>query len=432
MTGPADRYALTRHEIDDIFAEIVLPTLQGTPRDQPVAIWLGGQPASGKTTVQGAILDALGRDDVITVDGDDYFALHPRYFEALASDDEEALDHIGDFSAEIWNRVMAHIRDHHLDVAISSPLANRGWAAGQLAESRERGYRNITAYLAVHGALSSLGLVDRDLQGVGLDISTDIHNWLYVGAPETAEHLEARRLADEEYVFNRRVEIVHANVLGPDRQWQQPPRIRAEIELGRARSVADEQAVHEYGRALSARLPEDRRPAVTSALALLPGADPSSRPHGMLTDSELSDQIDAQANLVRPFQTEHEQAEEHLAALKKTSATVDEITQAQQRVNDLRKRLRKESKPLDSLRFERQLRVERHRGAWERNNPPHPASAASAGLGQAAQAASAAFLAPSTSSGAPATPPRSPTSSPQRPPPTNRPQQRTDGPHRSR
>ncbi|MEU5846072.1 zeta toxin family protein [Saccharopolyspora shandongensis] len=57
--GP-DPYVLAPAEVDRIFTEVALPTLTGPAREHPVAVWVGGQGGSGKTTAQGAILDALG------------------------------------------------------------------------------------------------------------------------------------------------------------------------------------------------------------------------------------------------------------------------------------------------------------------------------------------------------------------------------------
>lgn len=65
---------------------------------------------------------------------------------------------LSDFASGIWRRAVDHVLDHQLDVAISSPLANPGWASARLAEFRTRGYTNVTANVAEHAVRSRLSI----------------------------------------------------------------------------------------------------------------------------------------------------------------------------------------------------------------------------------------------------------------------------------
>lgn len=55
--------------------------------DHPVAVFVAGQPGSGKTTVQSQVAAQLGLHDAVLLDADDFMVFHPDYYQLANQDD---------------------------------------------------------------------------------------------------------------------------------------------------------------------------------------------------------------------------------------------------------------------------------------------------------------------------------------------------------
>lgn len=124
-------------------------------------VFIAGQPGSGKSIAQSAVLAQLGKSDVVPLDGDDLMTYHPRHAELARADDMTAQKLLDVDSGRWWTMAVEHIREQRLDVVISAPLARAEWAGDRMRDFRAAGYRVEVAFVAVHEAHSLLGVVDR-------------------------------------------------------------------------------------------------------------------------------------------------------------------------------------------------------------------------------------------------------------------------------
>ena len=83
----AATHQLPEEQLRRIFLEDILPNHTGTTQENPVVLFITGQPGAGKSTVESQVLRQLGLDDAVAVDGDDLFLYHPDYYLLAAEDD---------------------------------------------------------------------------------------------------------------------------------------------------------------------------------------------------------------------------------------------------------------------------------------------------------------------------------------------------------
>ena len=295
MTDP-DRaaYALNPEQLRHIFDTQIAPTLTGTPSDQPTLVLIGGQPGSGKTTIQSAVVALLGRDRAVPLDGDDLLDFHPDYQRLTREDDLNASVLVSDAAEEWWVMAVEHIRRERLDVVITVPFGNADWAGDRMIDFRDAGYRVEVAFVAVHEARSLLSVVDRyqrehDTNGAGRWVKPEHHDRSYAGVLATADRVDAERLADTVLVVRRGGDVVHSNQRTAD-GWERPPGIRQAIEAERARpwTAAETTDFHDRAAALATRVSEVIAPALQAAVAR--GLAHLQAPGGHSTPAQLASQ----------------------------------------------------------------------------------------------------------------------------------------------
>ncbi|MFD1084206.1 zeta toxin family protein [Micromonospora andamanensis] len=265
-------YQLSEEELRSIFEEQIRPGYTGTSRDNPVVVFIAGQPGAGKTTVESQVLRHLGREDAVAVDGDELFLYHPDY-DGLAAENDQTVRSLLTSAADDWWMMLAeHIREQRFDVVISAPLAGADWAAARFADFRHAGYRLEYVFVAVHEARSLLAVLDRyqqerDASGVGRFVRPEIHDKAYAAVLGTVDRLEAERLVDAVYVLRRGGEVVYHNSLDDAGNWREPAGLRRAIEQERSRPWTDEERDHFHRRAQATaeRISEHLRPALDEA-----------------------------------------------------------------------------------------------------------------------------------------------------------------------
>jgi UDP-N-acetylglucosamine kinase len=134
-------YQLSEEELRSIFEEQIRPGYTGTSRDNPVVVFIAGQPGAGKTTVESQVLRHLGREDAVAVDGDELFLYHPDYDGLAAENDQTVRSLLASAADDWWMMLAEHIREQRFDVVISAPLAGADWAAARFEDFRQAGYR---------------------------------------------------------------------------------------------------------------------------------------------------------------------------------------------------------------------------------------------------------------------------------------------------
>src|ERR1700731_2311094 len=79
-TEPSD-HLLSDADNERIFRQTIWPIIsdRGIRGQNPVAIFIGGQPASGKTLLLGKLSPAINAANAIKIIGDDLRSFHPSY-----------------------------------------------------------------------------------------------------------------------------------------------------------------------------------------------------------------------------------------------------------------------------------------------------------------------------------------------------------------
>ncbi|MFD4370000.1 zeta toxin family protein [Streptomyces sp. NPDC058486] len=206
-----------------LFNQLVRPSLTGERRENPVVLFVGGQPGAGKSTVQSAILQRLGRQDAFPLDGDDIVALHPRYADLGRGNDITSAFLAGeDLKSRWWNRSARLLRAQRLDIVVSAPLGGPDWPLARFAEFRRAGYRVGAAFVATHEAMSLQGIVNRyhrarqpDQVGYGRWVAPEIHDQAYSRVLDTMAAIDRQQAVDIVYVARRTGEVLHINESGP-------------------------------------------------------------------------------------------------------------------------------------------------------------------------------------------------------------------------
>lgn len=233
---------LGEEEIAALFELGLRARLTGPAREHPRLLLFGGQPGSGKSTLQRIVLPALP-EGTVSYDGDDLLRLAPNYEWAMTEDDRAASVALPGQYPGLHELAMRHVRRGRVDVVCSHPLGRADWAASWVEGFRDAGYRVEVAFVATHGSNSRFAIVDRQEraradQGFGRWMPPLHHDRFYLGVPNTVEFLETHRLVDSVYVLSRDGEILYRNHLEPggeERDWRTEHfgRIAMEAERGR-------------------------------------------------------------------------------------------------------------------------------------------------------------------------------------------------------
>lgn len=237
--GPADLgRELSEADLESLFGLALRGRLTGTPRERPRLLLFGGQPGSGKSTLQRLVLPVLPQGTV-SYDGDDLLRLSPDYEWSMTADDRVATTELSKQVSDLHGLAMEHLRRGRYDAVCSHPLGRADWAASWVLGFKEAGYRVEVAFVATHASNSRSSIFDRHEratrdQGFGRWLPEIHHDRFYLGVPNTVEFLETHHLADSVYVLSREGEVLYANHQR-DGEWRTEPfgRIALEAERGR-------------------------------------------------------------------------------------------------------------------------------------------------------------------------------------------------------
>ncbi|GAB3717557.1 zeta toxin family protein [Nocardiopsis oceani] len=229
---------LSDEALGSLFGLVLRDRLTGEPREHPRLLLFGGQPGSGKSTLQRLVLPVLP-PGTVSYDGDDLLRLSPDYEWSMTADDRAASTAVSRQIGGLHGHAMEHVREGRFDAVCSHPLGRADWAASWVLAFKDAGYRVEVAFVATHSSNSRFGIADRHAratrdQGFGRWLPEIHHDRFYLGVPNTVEFLETHRLADSVYVLSRDGEVLYANhqVHG---EWSTEPfgRIALEAERGR-------------------------------------------------------------------------------------------------------------------------------------------------------------------------------------------------------
>lgn len=250
MTAPWGPAATTddQHQLDEaesarIFRERIVPDqLSGVPQEQPIVVFVGGQPGDGKASVTAlvkAVLQRRGRPLVLSALT--YEPYHPDFYEPIT----EVPPAAGRYVAADGRRWLALaeelvIRERY-DVIVETELADPDAFAESAERFKAAGYQVEVALLAVHEARSRLGILERHIRslekfGFGRFVELSAHDAGYAGVLRAAELLDEGQWADRVGVLRADGELVYGNQRDSGAAWQQPARTAEAITWERDRA----------------------------------------------------------------------------------------------------------------------------------------------------------------------------------------------------
>ncbi len=207
-----ERFLLSESSSSEIFEEQIVPYLfAGKVRSQrPKAIFVGGQPGSGKTPLLRYITEHEMELDnnFVEINGDDFRAFHPEYTRLLDKDDQSAAFFTDLDSARWIEKSIAHAATIGCSVGIEGTLRQKEVVSKTSELFRANGYDISLNVLLAHSLSSRLGIFERYLEqvkdsGSGRFTLREAHDASYNALPSTVEHLMRDSVVNEVNLFAR-------------------------------------------------------------------------------------------------------------------------------------------------------------------------------------------------------------------------------------
>ncbi|MFD9240649.1 zeta toxin family protein [Streptomyces sp. NPDC059556] len=241
-----DYHRLSAEEHRWIFDTLITPALLGdiTPQARPVAVYVMGQPGSGKTTRARVLRRAL-RGRPTRISGDFFKASHPDYYDLLREEPRTAGERIrADYRA--WQAMAeAAVRERRGDVTIEiAPSSAAGFVESAMAY-RRGGYRVELVVLAVRAADSRQGTAVRcadvnRLGGQGRFTTAAGHDRHFAVLADAVAAAEEEAVVDSVMVWGRDGTVLHRNDRTSQGAWARPTGA-ADALLGEQRRLYTDQ-----------------------------------------------------------------------------------------------------------------------------------------------------------------------------------------------
>ncbi|MEU3407553.1 zeta toxin family protein [Streptomyces sp. NPDC006670] len=214
-----------RWTFDVLIAPVLLESL--TPQERPVAVYVMGQPGSGKTHLAPMVRRAL-RGRPTHISGDDFKTMHPDYLQLLKEEPRTAGERIrADYRA--WQAMAeAAVRERRGDVVIEIAPGSADGFVESARLYRQAGYRVELVVLGVRAADSRQGTAARCARARergehGRFTTAYGHDKHFTSLGQAVAAAEERRVADSVMVWRRDGTVLYRNTLTPDGGWARPP-----------------------------------------------------------------------------------------------------------------------------------------------------------------------------------------------------------------
>ncbi|MGX1976863.1 zeta toxin family protein [Streptomyces kronopolitis] len=179
-------------------------SLTAPSKTQPRVLIFGGPQGSRKSTLLPVVAAQLGYRDAVKLDGDDLYALHPR-FDGLVQERGaiEAMNLLRADVAPVRDMVLDHVRAARQDIVLVGPFTGQEFTFGEIEQFRGAGYQVEMAYTSLHPALSQLGVMDRQ----GVMPSIELQAMVFAGVPAILEEAERLGVVEAVHLANAGGEI---------------------------------------------------------------------------------------------------------------------------------------------------------------------------------------------------------------------------------
>ncbi|WP_346177233.1 zeta toxin family protein [Streptomyces cuspidosporus] len=267
-------HRLSAQEHRWIFDELIVPSyLSGiTAQEEPVAVYVMGQPGAGKTRTARLVQRALRGRRPTRIVGEDFKVSHPDYLRLLEETPRTAGARIrADYQA--WqDQAEAYVRDRRGDMVIEIAPGSAGQFLSSAAASRQAGYRVELVVLGVRAADSRQGTAARYVEasrgGLPARFTTAAgHDTCFAAVAEAVEAAELGSLVDSVVIMRRDGTAVYRNERRPDGAWGRPAGAVWALAAERQRPYTLQEAAAFFAvqRQLRAALPQYRAELIESA-----------------------------------------------------------------------------------------------------------------------------------------------------------------------
>ncbi len=229
-TEPAgdDHDLLDEAESGRIFRDRIVPDqLSGVPQEQPVVVFVGGQPGDGKATITAmvkAVLHHRGRPVVLNAGA--YEPYHPRFHEPITDVPTTAGKYVEADGRRWLDQAEELVIAERYDAIVETEFLDPDGFAASAARFKEAGFQVEVAILAMHEALSRFGVLERHMRalenfGFGRLAVQSVHDAGYVGVLRAAELIDQGEWADRIAVLRPDGQLIYGNQRDAG-QWQRP------------------------------------------------------------------------------------------------------------------------------------------------------------------------------------------------------------------
>jgi hypothetical protein len=230
-TSDDDRYLLDDTESMRIFRDRIVPDqLTGVPQEQPIVVFVGGQPGDGKASITALAKAVLApRGGPVVLSALTYEPYHPRFHEPITEVPPTAGKYVASDGRRWLARAEELVIQERYDAIVETEFLDPDEFGASAARFKAAGYQVEVAILAVSEALSRFGVLERHMRaledfGFGRLAAPSVHDAGYAGVLRAAELVDQGEWADRIGVLRPDGQLIYGNQRDATGGWQQPAR----------------------------------------------------------------------------------------------------------------------------------------------------------------------------------------------------------------
>jgi predicted ABC-type ATPase len=208
---------MQRQEVESIFnkkKDIILTHAGVRPSSQPVAILLGGQPASGKSSLTEAARKNHSEKKFLVVNGDNYREYHPEHNNIINNNIQDYSKETQIFSNVFTEGFIKEALDKKYNIIIEGTMRNPETPLKTAEQLKNAGFRVEAYAIAAPAVFTEISIFNRyqeevEKKGAGRLSDMSAHNEAVKGLPKSLDTLYANKAVDKIsiYTFQSREKV---------------------------------------------------------------------------------------------------------------------------------------------------------------------------------------------------------------------------------
>ena len=208
---------LTDDEIKEIYESVIRPAFFDDIKstDKPEAIFLGGQPGSGKSKLSDISINDLHNKSALTLNTDDIRDYHP-YKKLVPQDKVYELDREGyKWGNMLYEDCIKHKKNIIFDGTYGGDVA---FQEDKMKDLKKNGYNIKLNLLATNDVVSKIGInyrYEKEKQSTGSGRAVDLsyHDKIYKNIPNNLMKTISKNLVDEFKIYGRNHHTSKVNLI---------------------------------------------------------------------------------------------------------------------------------------------------------------------------------------------------------------------------